>query len=94
MATLSGKVTDPAGLALPDAKVTLQSATENASRETVTNTEGQYVIPAIPPGMYRLVVVANGFQSQTFTGINLTSGQGSTLNAAHRLLQASCRGDG
>ncbi len=89
MATLSGKVTDPAGLALPNAKVALQSATENASRETVTNTEGQYVIPAIPPGLYRLVVVAYCFQSRTFTGINLTSGQGSTLNAALAISQAT-----
>ena len=78
MATLSGTVTDPTGLAVPNVQVTLQSATENASRETVTNTGGQYVIPAIPPGTYRLVMKANGFQSQTFTGIGLTSGQGST----------------
>ena len=54
MATLSGTVTDPTGLPVPNVQVTLQSATENASRETVTNTGGQYVIPAIPPGTYRL----------------------------------------
>ena len=89
MATLSGTVTDPTGLAVPNVQVTLQSATENASRETVTNTGGQYVIPAIPPGTYRLVVKANGFQSQTFTGIGLTSGQGSTLNATLSISQAT-----
>src|SRR5450432_838636 len=88
MATLSGVVTDPTGLAVPSAQVTLQSATENASRETVTNAGGQYVIPAIPPGTYRLIVKASGFQSQTFTGIGLTSGQGSTLNATLSISQA------
>ena len=89
MATLSGSVTDPTGLPVPNAQVSLQSATENASRETVTNTAGQYVIPAIPPGTYRLSVKASGFQSQTFTGIGLTSGQGSTLNATLTISQAT-----
>src|SRR5260370_42493031 len=89
MATLSGSVTDPTGLPVPNAQVSLQSATENASRETVTNTGGQYVIPAIPPGTYRLSVKASGFQSQTFTGIGLTSGQGSTLNATLSISQAT-----
>jgi len=89
MATLSGAVTDPSGLAIPNAQVTLQNLTENATRETVTNAGGQYVIPAIPPGTYRLIVKANGFQSQTLTRISLTSGQGSTLNATLKIAQAT-----
>ena len=51
-ATLSGIVTDPSGSAIPAAQVTLNSATEKASRQTVTGAAGQYVIPAITPGTY------------------------------------------
>src|SRR5689334_4245378 len=80
VAVLSGIVTDPTGAIVPGAKVTLSSATENASRDTVTDSKGQYVIPAIPPGTYSLTVNASGFQPQTFNAIKLTSGQGSTLN--------------
>jgi hypothetical protein len=88
VATLSGVVTDPSGSLLPGAKITLESATEKASRDTVTNSSGEYVIPAIPPGTYKLTVNASGFKLQTLTGISLTSGQGSTLNVALTLSQA------
>jgi hypothetical protein len=88
-ATLSGMVTDPSGSAVPNAQATLASATEKASRQTVTDSAGHYVIPAIPPGTYQLVVNANGFEAQTLTGIVLASGQGSTLNVSLRIEQAA-----
>jgi Carboxypeptidase regulatory-like domain len=88
MATLSGTVTDPSGAVVPGAQVALQSVTENATRRTVTNAVGQYVIPAIPPGTYRLSINAKGFQQRTLTGILLASGQGSTLNVALNLTTA------
>ena len=86
-ATLSGIITDPSGSAIPAAQVTLQSATEKASRQTITDTAGQYVIPAITPGNYELVVKAGGFQPQTLTGIVLASGQGSTLNVGMKVAE-------
>lgn len=89
MATLSGTVTDPSGAVIPGAQVTLTSTAENASRQTVTNSSGQYVIPAIPPGTYQLGVKAPGFQQRTLTGIILASGQGSTLNATLQISKAS-----
>jgi hypothetical protein len=89
VATLSGVITDPAGSRVPGAKITLQSATEKASRDTVTDSSGQYVIPAIPPGIYKLTVSLSGFQSQTLTDVKLTSGQGSTLNVGLTLSQAT-----
>ena len=88
VATLSGTITDPSALAVPNAQVTLEGVTEKTSRQTVTNSTGQYVIPAIPPGTYRLSVTAGGFQTQTFTNIPLTSGQGSTLNVSLSISQA------
>jgi hypothetical protein len=89
VATLSGVVTDPSGSHVPNAKVTLESATEKAGRDTVTNSNGEYVIPAIPPGIYILTVKASGFQPQTLTGVELTSGQGSTLNVSLTLARAT-----
>jgi hypothetical protein len=60
--------------------VELQSTTEHASRRMVADATGAYFIPALNPGSYQLVVTARGFQSQTVTGITLTTGQGTTLN--------------
>jgi hypothetical protein len=79
-AVLSGVVNDPAGAVIPGAQVILQSTTEQASREAVTDASGSYVIPAILPGSYQLTVKGNGFETQTLTGIVLAAGQGSTLN--------------
>jgi hypothetical protein len=87
-ATLSGTVADPSGSGIPAAQVTLSSSTEKASRQTVTDVAGQYVIPAITPGTYELIVKASGFQAQTLTGIALASGQGSTLNVSLRISEA------
>jgi hypothetical protein len=80
-AMISGIVTDSSGAAVPDAAVVLQSTQESASRRTVTNSAGAYVMPAILPGNYQLQVTAQGFQAQTITKISLVAGQGSTLNA-------------
>jgi outer membrane receptor protein involved in Fe transport len=79
-ATLSGVVQDSSGAGIPGAEVELQSTTERTSRRTVADATGAYFIPALNPGTYQLVVTARGFQSQTVTGITLTTGQGTTLN--------------
>jgi hypothetical protein len=60
-ATLSGSVTDPTGALIPAAHVSLQSMTEKAHRETVSDPAGVYFIPSILPGTYQLVVTAQGF---------------------------------
>jgi len=81
-ATLSGVVSDTSGARIPGAQVTLQSMTEQASRQTVTDSSGSYVIPAILPGTYKLLVKAPSFEAQTLTDILLVAGQGSTLNVS------------
>jgi Carboxypeptidase regulatory-like domain/TonB dependent receptor len=90
-ATLSGVVRDPSTAAVPGAQVTLESTLEQASRRTVTDSAGAYVIPAILPGSYRLAVRAEGFEAQTVTNIVLAAGQGSTLNVTLTLAKAVTR---
>ena len=48
----------------------------------MTEVHGEYVIPAIPPGKYELVIRAKGVAYETRTDISLDSGQASTLNVA------------
>jgi len=87
-ATLSGVVTDSSGAAVPGAQVVLESTLERAIRQTVTDSTGGYVIPALNPGSYQLVVKATSFEGQTLTGIVLTSGQGTTLNVTMGVAKA------
>ena len=90
-ATLSGTIADTTGAVLPSAEITLKSTTQQYTRETTTDMRGEYVLPAIPPGSYQLIIKAKGFADETRTSIPLDSGQASTLNVTMNLAGASER---
>src|SRR5437867_2860765 len=84
-ASLSGVVTDPSGAAIPSAEVALESMTRKAARQTVTDAVGSYVFTSLLPDTYQLVVAAKGFATKTTQNVEMTSGQGSTLNVTLEL---------
>ena len=49
-ATISGRVVDDAGAVLPGATITVTNTATGAVRETVSNEEGLYTVPALIPG--------------------------------------------
>ena len=79
-AILNGTVRDQSGDAVPGATVTLAGIEQQFERETITNGTGQYVLPAIPPGRYKLTSRAGGFRDTSIENIQLSGGQGSTLD--------------
>src|SRR5271166_6055783 len=79
-ADLSGFVSDPSGLAVPNAKITLKGSATGATRELTSNQQGLYSIPALPPGSYDITLDATGFQSLHQAGILLQVDQRATLN--------------
>ncbi len=61
-ADISGTVTDPTGAVIPRATVTaLQVATEQKHTAT-SNDSGQFLLPQLPLGEYKLTVDAQGFK--------------------------------
>src|SRR5512140_3969 len=56
-----GTVTDPQEAVVAGAKVTLKNVNTNASRETVTNSNGLYTITNLQPGDYEVKVEAANF---------------------------------
>ncbi|MFB3854590.1 MAG: carboxypeptidase regulatory-like domain-containing protein [Vicinamibacterales bacterium] len=58
---LTGKVTDPDGLVLPGVIVTVTSPSLQGSREAATSENGDYIIPFLPAGDYRVVFAFPGF---------------------------------
>lgn len=88
-ATLNGTVRDPSGAGVPSADVVLAGVEQRFERQTTANSDGQYVLAAIPPGNYRLIVKAAGFRDETISGVLLSGGQASTLDANMRLAQAN-----
>lgn len=59
---ISGEVRDPASAAVPGAKISLINAATNDVRRTVTNSQGYYSFPLLPPATYRIEAEANGFK--------------------------------
>src|SRR5713101_4557121 len=72
--TINGNVTDSSQAAVVNAQVRAANQETNFSRETVTNNVGGYTLPNMPPGTYSVTVSSQGFQTQTLTGVAVTSG--------------------
>src|SRR5689334_20233881 len=60
--TLSGRITDPTGAAMPNTKVTAINNETGARSETVSTDAGEFTLPFLAPGNYRITVEATGFK--------------------------------
>src|SRR6266478_7552933 len=60
-ATLSGTVLDQNGAVIAGASVTIINLGTRLQREVTTNDEGYFVIPLLPPTIYKLRVQRDGF---------------------------------
>jgi len=70
-ATLTGRVLDPKGLPVPDAKVQAVNVATGVEYATVTNGDGYYTIPALAPSTYRITVDKAGFKQIVKTDVTL-----------------------
>jgi outer membrane receptor protein involved in Fe transport len=81
-AELSGLIADPSGLAVPSAKVSVQSAGTSATRTVSSNQRGEYSVPALLPGPYNITIVATGFKTVHQNGVVVEVGQRARLDFA------------
>src|SRR4051794_38815435 len=70
-ATLNGRITDPTGAGVVGATVTATNVNTNETASTATLAEGDYTVPLLKPGMYRVRVEAQGFKSSIRDNIEL-----------------------
>lgn len=71
-ATLTGRVTDGSGGALPGVTVTITGTTAGLAPVTVvTDGVGQYVSPPLLPGPYAVAFTLTGFAPESRAGITL-----------------------
>jgi len=68
---ITGRVTDPNGAVVADAKVTAVSAETGESREARTNGEGNYTIPQLAAVTYTVKVEAQGFKTASVENIKV-----------------------
>src|SRR5262249_26693295 len=78
--SLTGRITDPAGLGVPGVKIEIVMTDTNSRTETATNAEGIYVAPALGPGGYRGAGEANGFKKYSRSGVTVGTNERITLD--------------
>jgi len=61
--TISGHVSDPDGLAVPGAAVTVTSPVLQGLRTATTSSNGDYIIPFLPAGDYEVTFELQGFKT-------------------------------
>ena len=74
-ATLYGRMVDPSGAAIPQAKILLTNQQTSAQASGTSNAQGEFTIPFLAGGAYSISLEAQGFKAQKQTGVVLSAGQ-------------------
>jgi hypothetical protein len=69
--TLQGKVTDTSGAVVPGATVEIVNVATGVATPTTSNEEGNYRVPFLNPGTYRVTVTLDGFSKFVSQSIEL-----------------------
>jgi Carboxypeptidase regulatory-like domain/TonB dependent receptor len=72
---ITGTVIDPAGAAIPNAKVTVSDVEKGVQRTVLADSSGQYRVAGLPPSHYRVNAGFSGFQTEVQTDVVVTVGQ-------------------
>lgn len=73
--TLSGRITDQTGAVIQDARATAVLVSTGARSETKTGVEGQFTLPFLAPGTYRIEIQASGFKHYVRTNFSIGAGE-------------------
>jgi outer membrane receptor protein involved in Fe transport len=79
---LQGTVKDPSGALVPRAKVLLSSPAMVGSKEVITDSSGYYRFANLPPGVYMVMVTAQGFQTARLEKVAIAVGRLPTVDIA------------
>lgn len=76
---VTGAVTDSTGASVPGAQITVINQATGISRSTTSDNSGAYIIPQLPPGVYKVTVAKPGFASVNHDNVRLQVNQSITL---------------
>jgi hypothetical protein len=74
-ATLFGDVTDAGGAAVPHATITVTNVETQQTRRLTSGSDGDYAVPGLAPGTYRLTAEADGYANYIEQNIVLQVGE-------------------
>src|SRR6202020_1390747 len=64
---IAGNVTDATGAIVPNAKIVVTNSDTGFTQSLTSGTNGGYRAPFLKPGVYRIAVTANGFETSSTT---------------------------
>ena len=82
VAQVSGQVVDANGAVVAGAIVRLTEVEKAVAHNTASNADGNYVLPGLPVGPYKLEVIKTGFKTYVQDGLVLQVNDRITINAA------------
>ncbi len=80
--TILGTVTDTTGAGVPGATVTATNLDTQFSRGAITDVSGQYTLPLMPVGNYKVDFALDGFKNLSRTGIVLEVGRNARIDVS------------
>ena len=79
--TLSGTVTDSSGGEIPGADVTVKNNATAAVSNGVSGANGEFTIPALPPGSYTVTIALMGFKTWSSPDLTLNAAVPASIKA-------------
>jgi len=80
--TINGRIADSSGGVLPGATINAKHLATGVVSTTVSNAEGGFSLPSLPPGTYEVSVSLEGFKTTVIKDVVITAVQGATVNAS------------
>ena len=85
VAQIGGVVSDPAGMVIAGAQVSITDTEKGQVHAAVSDSTGSYTLPNLPVGPYRLEVKAQGFKNYVQSGLVLQVGNNIQVNVAMQI---------
>jgi len=79
-ASLRGRVTDDQGAVVAGASIAVKNLATGEERTTVSDRQGEYLVPALTVGSYRLEVQSTGFQASVMQNLRIEVAQAAVQN--------------
>jgi hypothetical protein len=87
--TIQGRVSDETGAAIPGATIEIVNSATGVTTTVVSNRDGNYRVPALNPGRYRVAVSLEGFTTFVQEEIGLRVAEVLTVDATLRVGQVA-----
>ena len=84
-AEVNGQISDPSGAFIANARITAENVDTHFSRDSLSGSNGSYVLTLLPPGNCTMSVEAPGFRKMVQTGITLEVNQKAHLDLSMQL---------